>query len=57
MSEVRGEEWQEEPEEKDEAPPSRLGIGALAHDTAIYGGTRVLLKSLTFFLVPLYATT
>ncbi len=55
MSEVRGEEWQEEPEEKDEAPPSRLGIGALAHDTAIYGGTRVLLKSLTFFLVPLYA--
>jgi O-antigen/teichoic acid export membrane protein len=55
VSEVRGEEWQEEPEEKDEAPPSRLGIGALAHDTAIYGGTRVLLKSLTFFLVPLYA--
>ncbi len=55
MSEVRGEEWQEEPDEKVEAPQPRLGVGALAYDTAIYGGTRVLLKSLTFFLVPLYA--
>ncbi len=31
------------------------GIGALARDAAIYGGTRVLLKSLAFLLVPLYA--
>ena len=38
----------------DEASP-QLGIGALARDAAIYGGTRVLLKSLTFLLVPLYA--
>jgi len=34
---------------------SRLGIGDLARDAAIYGGTRVLLKSLAFLLVPLYA--
>jgi O-antigen/teichoic acid export membrane protein len=39
--------------ELDEAP--RLGIAALARDTAIYGATRVLLKSLAFLLVPLYA--
>jgi O-antigen/teichoic acid export membrane protein len=43
----------EEPEE--EGIPRRLGIAALAQDTAIYGGTRVLLKSLAFLLVPLYA--
>ncbi len=35
--------------------PRRLGIGALAQDTVIYGGTRVVLKSLAFLLVPLYA--
>ena len=35
--------------------PPRLGIAALARDTAIYGATRVLLKSLAFLLVPLYA--
>lgn len=33
----------------------RLGISALAQDAAIYGATRVLLKSLAFLLVPLYA--
>jgi len=33
----------------------RLGIGGLASDTAFYGGTRALLKSLAFLLVPLYA--
>ena len=38
-----------------EATPGRLGIAALAHDAAIYGGARVLLKSLAFLLVPLYA--
>jgi O-antigen/teichoic acid export membrane protein len=38
-----------------DALPRRLGIAALAHDAAIYGGTRVLLKSLTFILVPVYA--
>ena len=63
MSEIRGEETLEhEPETEGREPdrdgrgaPKQLGIAALAHDTAIYGGTRVLLKSLTFFLVPLYA--
>jgi O-antigen/teichoic acid export membrane protein len=55
VSEVRGEERLEEPEDGDEAPQLRLGIGALAQDTAIYGGTRVLVKSLAFILIPLYA--
>ncbi len=63
MSEVRGEETLEhEPETEGREPdadgrgaPKQLGIGALARDTTIYGGTRVLLKSLTFFLIPLYA--
>lgn len=54
MSEVRAEETFRE-ERQDEAPVRRLGIGALAQDTAIYGGARVLLKSLAFLLVPLYA--
>lgn len=35
--------------------PRRLGVRELATDTAIYGGTRVLLKSLAFVLVPIYA--
>ena len=52
MTEVRGESVEGR---ADEAPPQRLGIADLARDTAIYGGTRVLLKSLTFLLVPLYA--
>lgn len=52
MSEVRAER-DEQPD--DEGAPRRLGIGALAQDAAIYGGTRVLLKSLAFLLVPLYA--
>ena len=52
MTEVRGESVEGR---TDEAPPQRLGIADLARDTAIYGGTRVLLKSLTFLLVPLYA--
>jgi O-antigen/teichoic acid export membrane protein len=43
------------PGRADRAPPTRLGVGALAHDAAIYGGARVLLKSLAFLLVPLYA--
>jgi O-antigen/teichoic acid export membrane protein len=63
VSEIRGEETLEhEPETEGREPepdgrgiPKQLGIGALARDTTIYGGTRVLLKSLTFFLVPLYA--
>jgi O-antigen/teichoic acid export membrane protein len=53
VTEVRAEETLEE--RADEAPPKQLGIAALARDTAIYGGTRVLVKSLTFLLVPLYA--
>jgi O-antigen/teichoic acid export membrane protein len=35
--------------------PPRLGIRALARDATVYGGARVLLKSLAFLLVPLYA--
>jgi O-antigen/teichoic acid export membrane protein len=54
VSEVRGEERLED-ERADEEPPLRLGIGALARDTAIYGGTRVLVRSLAFLLIPLYA--
>ena len=52
MSDVRAEERLEE---EDEGIPQRLGIAALAQDAAIYGGTRVLVKSLAFLLVPLYA--
>lgn len=55
MSEVRQEEGLQAEAREDEEVPRRLGIGALAHDAAIYGGTRVLLKSLAFLLVPLYA--
>jgi len=43
------------PELEDEEIPRRLGVAALAHDAAIYGVTRVLLKSLAFVLVPIYA--
>lgn len=53
MSEVREETLRDE--QADEEVPQRLGIAALARDTAIYGGTRVVVKSLTFLLVPLYA--
>jgi O-antigen/teichoic acid export membrane protein len=53
VTEARAEEALEQP--ADEAPPKQLGIAALARDTAIYGGARVLVKSLTFLLVPLYA--
>jgi O-antigen/teichoic acid export membrane protein len=42
-------------EEEAEAPGPGLGIAALAGDAAIYGSARVILKSLTFLLVPLYA--
>jgi O-antigen/teichoic acid export membrane protein len=49
------EELLTEDEEARDRVPSRLGIKALAQDTAIYGGVRVLLKSLAFILVPLYA--
>ena len=54
MSELRTEEPLRE-SGQDEGVPSRLGLGDLARDAAIYGGTRVLLKSLAFLLVPLYA--
>lgn len=52
MSEIRAEERLRD---EDEGVPRRLGLGALAQDAAIYGGARVLLKSLAFLLVPLYA--
>jgi len=52
VSEVRAEERLRD---EDEGVPRRLGLGALAQDAAIYGGARVLLKSLAFLLVPLYA--
>jgi O-antigen/teichoic acid export membrane protein len=55
MGELRSEETLREESQDDRAPASRLGIAALAHDATIYGGTRVLLKSLAFLLVPLYA--
>ena len=55
MSEVRAEEGLQAEAREDEEVPRRLGLGALAHDAAIYGGVRVLLKSLAFLLVPLYA--
>jgi O-antigen/teichoic acid export membrane protein len=42
-------------EEDEQASGPGLGIGALAGDAAIYGSARVILKSLTFLLVPLYA--
>lgn len=42
-------------EVEEEASEPGLGIAALAGDAAIYGGARVLLKSLAFLLVPLYA--
>jgi O-antigen/teichoic acid export membrane protein len=54
MSEVRAEEVLRDTQ-RDEGLPRRLGLTDLAHDAAIYGGTRVLLKSLAFLLVPLYA--
>ena len=39
-----------------EAPGERpLGISALAQDALVYGSTRVLVKSLAFLLVPVYA--
>jgi O-antigen/teichoic acid export membrane protein len=52
VSEVRAEERLRD---EDEGVPRRLGLGALAQDAAIYGGARVLLKSLAFLLVPVYA--
>jgi O-antigen/teichoic acid export membrane protein len=52
VSEVRAEERLRD---EDEGVPRRLGLGALAQDAAIYGGVRVLIKSLAFLLVPLYA--
>jgi O-antigen/teichoic acid export membrane protein len=55
VSEVRAEEELSDALREDDDVPRRLGIGALAHDTAIYGGTRVAVKSLAFLLVPLYA--
>ena len=55
MSEVRSEEGLQAEAREDAEVPRRLGLGALAHDAAIYGGVRVFLKSLAFLLVPLYA--
>jgi O-antigen/teichoic acid export membrane protein len=59
VSEIRAEE-RFRVDERDDEPadggiPRRLGLAALAQDAAIYGGARVLLKSLAFLLVPLYA--
>jgi O-antigen/teichoic acid export membrane protein len=42
-------------ERRDDYAARRLGITALASDAVVYGGTRALLKSLSFLLVPLYA--
>lgn len=53
VTELPAEPFREET--ADDEIPRRLGIAALARDAAIYGGTRVLLKSLAFLLVPLYA--
>ena len=55
MSEVRAEETLSDALREDDDVPRQLGIAALAYDTAIYGGTRVAVKSLAFLLVPLYA--
>jgi len=55
VSEVRAEEGLQADAREDANVPRRLGISALAHDAAIYGGVRVFLKSLAFLLVPLYA--
>jgi O-antigen/teichoic acid export membrane protein len=56
VSEVRAEETLSDALRDDEDEvPRRLGIAALAYDSAIYGGTRFAIKSLTFLLVPLYA--
>src|SRR5688500_13432727 len=55
VSELRTEETMREESQDDRGPASRPGIAALARDATIYGGTRVLLKSLAFLLVPLYA--
>ena len=55
MSEVRAEEGLQADAREDQEVPRRLGLGALAHDAAVYGGVRVVLKSLAFLLVPLYA--
>ncbi|MEZ5100638.1 MAG: oligosaccharide flippase family protein [Thermoleophilia bacterium] len=55
MSETPLEDEPSGPDRPDRAPPKQLGVKALAQDAAIYGGARVLLKSLAFLLVPLYA--
>ena len=56
MSEVQAEEtFSDALREDEDEVPRKLGIAALAYDTAIYGGTRVAVKSLAFLLVPLYA--
>jgi len=55
MSEVRAEETLRDSQREDDEVPRQLGVSALAQDAAIYGGTRVLVKSLAFLLVPLYA--
>lgn len=53
MADVRVEDDLEE--RRDDYAPRRLGIAALASDSVIYGGTRALLKSLSFLLIPLVA--
>jgi O-antigen/teichoic acid export membrane protein len=55
VTEIRAGEASPKSHEEQGAPPRGLGIGALAEDALIYGGARVLLKSLAFLLVPLYA--
>ncbi len=55
MTEIRAGEASPKSQEEQGAPPRGLGVAALAEDALIYGGARVLLKSLAFLLVPLYA--
>jgi O-antigen/teichoic acid export membrane protein len=54
VTDVRAEDADLE-ERQDDYAARRLGIAALASDSVVYGGTRALLKSLSFLLVPLYA--
>jgi hypothetical protein len=55
VTEIRAGEASPKSQEEHGAPPRGLGVGALAEDALIYGGARVVLKSLAFLLVPLYA--
>jgi O-antigen/teichoic acid export membrane protein len=54
MTDVQVEDAPREERSRDTGT-ARTGIGGLASDVAFYGATRVVLKSLAFLLVPLYA--